>query len=187
MALPPYKVNFSVMKDGKGAYRAAGLFAELFSREEHNAPALFTTSPNDDEVNGLHSFKKIYMSFEDTTEYDQAIALVGSMAHWERLTTANRVKDLIQECREEHKARTKSRALKRIMEFADNSPSDAVRYQAQKFLVKEGYALMEPEEAKTPGKRGRPSKAEIDGNLKAMTAEEKQIMDDYNRVLQIVQ
>lgn len=185
MALKPYKVDLKRMRTSMNQYRTRGLIKEA-AGNELVPDYIFTFAHYDNEEEGLYSLRKLYLQFDDTTEYEQAMHILGSMVHWEKFVNSDFIKDHIEEYRKELRARTKSKALKQLLESAENSPSDAVRHQAQKFLVKEGFRLMDGEDAAKP-KRGRPSKEEIDGNLKAMSAEEKRIQEDYNRTLQIVQ
>lgn len=185
MALKPYKVDLKRMRTPMNQYRTRGLVKGA-GGNEMTPDYIFTFDDYDNEAEGLYSLKRLYLKFDDTTEYEQAMHILGSTTHWEKFVNSDFIKQHIEEYRAELKARTRSKALKQLLESAENSPSDAVRHQAQKFLVKEGFRLMDGEEAVRP-KRGRPSKDEIEGNLKAMSAEEKRVMDDYNRTLQIVQ
>jgi len=143
---------------------------------------IFTIEDEDNLELGLYSFKKLYLSHLDPTEYEQAKYILNSIPHWERICRTGRLKPLIEDCRLELSKLIRSKAFKYIEKEALVSDSSAVRLSAQKFLVGPGAALMYPKDPEVTKKRGRPSKDEVDGNLKQMSEDEKRMMDDLERV-----
>ena len=76
------EIDLSVLTDKQGRLRTASLFSETVAfGVEEKYPPLYTLRNRD--YNGLPSAYLIYMASVD--EFDAAIKLVGSMAHWRRL------------------------------------------------------------------------------------------------------
>lgn len=163
---------FESFKDGQGRYRTQSLFIET---PHDSYPAYFTTKRYDVEKNGkkYHSLYLKYMEIGDPTEYQVAKRLFGSWQHWEALCKAKWFTNLVAEWREELKVRM---ASERYFEMIDNKDNGgAVGVQATKWLH-EHYA------DKKAAKRGRPSKAEKEARLKAMTSESEQNEEDAKRL-----
>ena len=195
--LPPYTLVPSRLR---GAYTNSYLTNCLFY--ERNNPSkgedprkynVFTLDEYDRKDKELYSLHRLYVSLGDPTEYDVAMKVFGSVYHWEVLCKCNWFKPYLKAMRAELRSKIKSEAYKQLVEVSINSESDTVRATALRFLAKEKVSTLEDErnEADNPfvsssGKRGRPSKEEIEGNLKQSADEEKKLLQDYERTISLV-
>ena len=164
-------------KDDIGRYRTQSLFWELrHGVDTVKYPPVFTTKDDDIERDGVEykSMKKIYMSYDHIPgfEYEFAIDVLGSWDHWNKLAndTIPELKKMIQGWRDELDVRLKALGLKALIHASRDN--DAKGVQASKYLVEKGYIQ----------KRGRPSKEEVDRELKANTKLKKEFENDLERI-----
>jgi hypothetical protein len=164
-------------KDDLGRYRTQSLFWELRHGVDTNKyPPVFTTKDEDIKRDGItyKSMKKIYMSYDHIPgyEYEFAIDTLGSWDHWNKLAndTIPELKNMIQSWRDELDIRLKALGLKALIHASRDN--DAKGVQASKYLVEKGYIQ----------KRGRPSKEEIERELKADTKLKKEFQSDLERI-----
>lgn len=159
------------MKDIRGAWRLGSLFYE--HAIEGYSP-LWTICDVDRTVGDVTypSLKQIYMSYEHTpgSEYEFAIAEIGSWVHWERLIKSPLLRSTIQQWRDELEVKIRANAIKSIIKtsLGDSSASAT----AAKWLAEKGYSP----------KRGRPTKEEKAGHLKQEERIDKEIQDDMERI-----
>ena len=164
-------------KDDIGRYRTQSLFWELrHGVDTVKYPPVFTTKDDDIERDGVEykSMKKIYMSYDHIPgfEYEFAIDVLGSWDHWNKLAndTIPELKKMIQGWRDELDVRLKALGLKALIHASRDN--DAKGVQASKYLVEKGYIQ----------KRGRPSKEEMERELKVSTKAKKELNDDLERI-----
>lgn len=164
-------------KDDVGRYRTQSLFWELrHGVDTVKYPPVFTTKDDDIERDGVEykSMKKIYMSYDHIPgyEYEFAIDVLGSWDHWNKLAndTIPELKKMIQGWRDELDVRLKALGLKALIHASRDN--DAKGVQASKYLVEKGYIQ----------KRGRPSKEEMERELKVSTKAKKELNDDLERI-----
>jgi len=159
----------SHLKDSMGRYRI-NIFREIGDRA---GPALYTMHevPKD----GLPSAYQIYMY--SNSEYEAAMKLVGSWAHWLKLLDSNKFMNGngelwtgLKTWREEKE--TKDKAL--AYTLLKSSAADG-NVQAQKILFENGGS----------GKRGRPSKAQIEQAAKEAAKHADDIKSDLGRLKMI--
>ena len=164
-------------KDDLGRYRTQSLFWELRHGVDTNKyPPVFTTKDEDIKRDGItyKSMKKIYMSYDHIPgyEYEFAMDVLGSWDHWNKLAndTIPELKNMIQGWRDELDVRLKALGLKALIHASRDN--DAKGVQASKYLVEKGYIQ----------KRGRPSKEEMERELKVSTKAKKELNDDLERI-----
>lgn len=166
----------SQMKDDLQRYRTQSLFWELRYGTEDKYPPIFTLKSENIERDGVtyYSLKKIYMSYDHVPhmEYDFALDAFGSWDHWNKLAndTIPMIKDEIKSWREELDIKLKAQGLKALINAARDN--DAKGVQAAKYLAEKGYAT----------KRGRPSKEEVERELKQEAGIKKQLESDLQRI-----
>lgn len=166
----------SQMKDDLQRYRTQSLFWELRYGTEDKYPPIFTLKSENIERDGVtyYSLKKIYMSYDHVPnmEYDFALDAFGSWDHWNKLAndTIPMIKDEIKSWREELDIKLKAQGLKALINAARDN--DAKGVQAAKYLAEKGYAP----------KRGRPSKEEVERELKQEAGIKKQLESDLERI-----
>jgi len=161
-------------KDTMGRYRTQSLFWEM--RDESMAP-IWCMKDYDlvKEKTTYPSLKKIYMAYDHVPgfEYDFAMDHFGSWDHWLKLCSCrtDRIKDMIQEWRNELDIKLKAVGLKAII--ASSVDNDAKGLQASKYLVEQGYAVK---------KAGRPSIEDIERELKTDAKAAKERQEDLERI-----
>lgn len=194
-AATPYVKNLRALRNpSSGAYNCEALFVERChkgSKWEDKEFCIFNLGDEDTTLPDgrvIYSFKKLYMSIGDPTEYRIGTEILSNPSHWEKLKTSSFFQQCLQECRDELTARIRSEAFKLIEHEAKSKfNSDAVRLSAQKFLASAGFDNMMKESApaQSSGRKvGRPSKAEVEGALKRETEEEKALNEALKRVTQ---
>lgn len=132
----------------------------------------------DVDHNGYPSLYRLYMEMEDTTEWEFAQTYLEDYQHWMRLCEAQWFKPHVTRWRHELQAKLRARALRAIKSVANADDKDS--YAANKYLLDKGYATPEPPKSK----RGRPSKDQVDQEIKKIVSEEKQVKYDYERLMQ---
>ena len=159
------------MKDEKGKWRTYSLFWEY---RIDNHPYHWTLLDSDREFEGkvIPSLKKIYLDYNHVPgfEYDFAMEVLGSWAHWEKLCVSG-VKQHVASWKEELEVKIKANSIKSIIQ-ASIEGEGASKLQAAKYLDGKGYAPT----------RGRPSKEEKAGRLIQDNAVNNEIADDLERV-----
>jgi hypothetical protein len=165
----------SILKDSIGRYRT-NIFYEFNKSAQEDYPPLYTM--REDEWKGLPSAYRIYM--ESDSEYEAAMKLVGSWAHWQRLLKCkpfiNGGEDLgiwmgLDQWREEKAIQDKAVAYNQLKMSAMGG-----NVQAQKLLL----------EGDKTGKRGRPSKAEVAKQAAKIAEKDDQIKDDFKRIKAVI-
>lgn len=169
--LTPYGVPFSVLRPSRvGRLATASLFYELNDYDSKGV-SVYSIGPEDivlGDGSTRISARKIYMEQADPTEYRAAIALLGDWRHWQVLVNSAKFKPVIEEWREELRTAIQSEAMAVIMDDAKQNPISA------RWLVEQS--------APKNIKRGRPSKAEIESNLRQMQEEKSTTAEDLARL-----
>lgn len=153
-----------------------GLFYELTLPEDRKVMGTSWTLKEDDlHADGMvyKSMKKLYIAMEDVTEYDFAMASLGSYKHWERVTESPIIRPHIEQWRKELNLKLKARAMKSIIKSA--TEDEKLSFQAMKYLADNEYL-----DKKT--KRGRPSKDEVKAELRREVESSKNFRDDAERI-----
>lgn len=160
---------FKSFKDSQGRFRTLSLFRE----EKHDSyPAFFTLKPYD--IDGYPSLYKKYMAIADPTEYQVAIQLFGSWAHWQQLCSTKWFCEYLDVWRAELKIMLDS---ERYHEMVKNVADPKTTVAATKWLA-DRYGTGEDQASK----RGRPSKEEVANNVRRLTREKQDTNEDAARI-----
>lgn len=155
----------SKYKDEKGRYIVQGLFLE----DRYNTDlAVFTFDGEDKLYKGktYPSLKRLYLEHGDPKEYSFARKYLYDWNHWQRLCKNAIVGKHIKDWRAELELSLVSEGVSALIDLALNEKS----YQAAKYLADRGW---------DKEKVGRPSKEDIDGELKRQADAEKEFNDDF--------
>lgn len=118
---------------------------------------------------GLINARKTFVELGDPSGYKWAIKYLGDYDHWRFLMECSWFREAYEVWMNELNMKLQSEAIDRIKEIASN-PTDKQSLVANKWLASK------PWQEKTTN-RGRPSKAELQGEMKrhveALTAEEE--------------
>tara|TARA_B110000483_G_C18067883_1_gene492882 strand:+ start:466 stop:960 length:495 start_codon:yes stop_codon:yes gene_type:complete len=120
------------------------------------------------------SLHKIYISMEDPTEYDFAMAVFEDFSVWENLCNLSWFKQHHLQMKKELVLKLKARTVKGMINDLNEGKAS---YNAQKYLADAGYL-----EENEKGKRGRPSNEELDGALKQAALDKADTKDDAARI-----
>lgn len=157
-------------------FQTKGLFYETTLPEERPIFGTnWTLKEKDHEADGkvYISMKRVYLEMEDVTEYDFAMSALGSYKHWERLVESPIIRRHIDQWRKELNLKLKARAMKSIIKAA--TEDEKLSFQAMKYLADNEYIDKK-------NKRGRPSKEEINAELKKEVENSKTFKDDAERI-----
>lgn len=168
----PTNVSGSRFKNDRGLYMTRSLFFEVAPDSD---AAIYTLKDHDHTVRGklFPSLYKLYMEEEDPTEYLFATKHLDSFKHWEMLCEATFFKNHVERWRKELNLKMTADNIQRIKVLAASEDRGAL--EAQKYIAEKKWLVKEPT-------RGRPSKAEINKNLKEHMDHSSQVEEDYNRL-----
>lgn len=119
------------------------------------------------------SMKRIFIEMEDVTEYEFALATLGSYTHWETLCKSSWFKEHVEQWRKELNLKLKARGMKSIISAA--TTDENLSFQAMKYLADNQYLDKK-------STRGRPSKADVDAELKKEADARKDFKADAERL-----
>ncbi len=150
-------------------------FYETTLPDTRNDLTLYSLKKRDHKV-GVTTYKslhKIYLSMEDPTEYEFAMAVFGDYSVWENLCNLSWFKHHHAQMQKELVLKLKARTVKNMINDLNEGKAS---YNAQKYLADAGY--LEGNDKK----RGRPSKDELNGALKQAAMDKADTEDDANRI-----
>ena len=156
----------SKFKDIQGKWLTQALFLEF----KYNEDAIYTLDDTHKEYKGKTylSMKQLYIEMGDVTEYEFANEYFGGWTHWKKLRGNKAIAAHIDQAKEELELKLIACGVKRII---DHSKGDK-GYQAAKWLADRGWDTR---------KAGRPSKDEVEGEMKRMAKEEDEYSADILR------
>lgn len=173
MTFVPNKLLF---KNASGVHMLKPIFYELDDSEK--VWAQYSLKDYDHIVDGkiYPSIRKLYVDFEDPTEYDFACTYFDNWNHWTKMTQASFFQSYLKEMREELDVKLRARSLSKIKQTAESDGKDSL--QANKFLIQGGW--------KTPVEKsqvGRPTKQKIKEEAEKLFNQRTEFDDDFERVL----
>jgi len=163
--------------DNRGGMRTTSLFWEVRRdrSEDPNLDPIFTLKSRDHIVNGVkyYSLKQIYLSYDHVPgyEYQFAIDVFNSWDHWVKLTKSS-IRGEFEEWRKELDVRIKALMMKNLLQASRTD--DAKGVTASRYIADKGYEKQ--------GARGRPSKTEVEGELKRQVADRETLYKDMERL-----
>lgn len=127
---------------------------------------------------GLINFRKEYLKDEDETGYKTSVRLLEGFHHFEYLMkTCRWFREAKEEWDRELKAKLRARALDVVKVLAeDETAKHSERLAAAKTLLSETKAPA------PKGNRGRPTKEEVEGELKREAELSKEMKEDLERI-----
>lgn len=161
-------------RDTRGHYRTKSLFIEMES--EYGEPMFTLSKPREGLIDG----KGTFIELGDPSGYLWAVKYLESYQHFERLMQAGWFQKHFDTWVRELHAKTRAEALDNIRNIALMSESDVQRLSASKYLAERPYEISDLKKEGT--KRGRPSKAELKGELKKYAKVSEQTREEFERV-----
>jgi hypothetical protein len=158
----------SKFKDKQGKWLTQALFLEMGYKPQ----AMFTLDDEDKEYNGktYPSLKRLYLELDDPTEYSVATAHLGGWAHWKRLRGNKLLAKHLDEWQDELNVKLTAKGVALAIQIA----TDGGTFQAAKWLADTGWE-----------KRiaGRPSKEDVESELKKQTRDSDDFGADILRMV----
>ena len=160
-------------KDSMGKFRTHSLFWEYKSKKTAHLPPVFTLKDNDHTFNEntYISMRRLYLEVGDPSEYNFAMEVLGSWAHWKRLVNNKILRPYIDAWREELELKLRSEAVLAVRTIS-NDKSSKGRLSAAKWIADRGWE-------KT---RGRPTKDEVTRERKIVAGIHDELDEDYDRL-----
>jgi|TARA_R110000803_G_scaffold118188_1_gene186597 hypothetical protein len=162
-----YPAHKPFLKDSMGRYRTNSLFHEWGYVSEHEA--LWTLK---EEHPTLPSLRQLYMDIADPTEYEFAMQAFGSWKHWLRIKANKAIAKWIEDWPIELEVKLRSKGIQQVIAEATEGKS---KFNAAKAIA-EGFWT------KQTSKRGRPSKDEVQRELKIASKLEEEFQEDAERI-----
>lgn len=157
---------------GNNTFRTASLFLERWQllppTAKHRQPLFSLHS----DVEGLINAQATFVEEGDPTGYKWSQKYIGGYPHWSRLIQTDWFKAAVDLWVSELYAKMRSEALQKVEETASGTSRSA--FQAAKYLVDRSWE-------KPTSQRGRPSKQEINNELRRSTALIEQDEEDFKR------
>jgi len=150
---PPYKSSM-------GTWYTVALFHE---RKSQTAPSSKEAMPNPvfslyDDIPGLINCQQTFIDLRDPTGFKWAKKYLKDWRHWLVLTSLPWFQKALETWQTALTMELKSEAIQKIMEVSSGDSAQAL--PAAKYIAEEGW---KPKESNS---RGRPSQAEVKGELK---------------------
>ena len=159
------------------SYYTKALFYEPSYEQPGDSPMQLVFTLNA-EVEGLINFGREYVADMDTTGYTTANRLLDGYPHLVALMKAGWFRDAREKWDEEIEAKLRSEAMEAVRRIARSGDKNAL--QAAKFLAAQGHTV------KSASTRGRPTKTQIDAEIKEQAKQAKTIEDDMARIGNII-
>lgn len=155
----------SKFKDSMGRYITQGLFLE--NRYDQDM-AVFTIDGEDKLYEGktYPSLKKLYLEYQDPKEWAFANEYLFDWDHWQRMVHNKWIGQHVHEWRKELELKLVAEGVSVLINLAVEQDS----YQAAKWLAERGW---------DKSTKGRPSKEEVDGELKKRANEAEEWGKDF--------
>jgi len=157
-------------KSSNGKLRTNSLFIEL---NKTKSLAIFSISDEDVTKNSIDypSLRKIYLNYNDPTEYEFAIEVFGSWKQWETILGNAQLMTYIQDWRDEAEIKYRSIALKALVATATQDGAKGTT--AAKYIAEKGWIKR---------KAGAPSREERAGMKKINDAVTKETKEAAERM-----
>lgn len=169
-----YSVDKSKLKDATGGPLTQSLFLELGYDTDY---AIYTLKSDDYEYKGklYPSIKRLYLEFEDPTEYEVATRCFLDWAHWKRICANKLLVPHVEAWREELEVKLRSQAVKDMIGLC---AKEGGSYQAAKYLADRGW---DKRGAGRPSKEELAKRAAIAENIENDFSADVKRMADYRK------
>lgn len=174
------KIKASKFRNSRNARYTRQLFVEnqqVRSNDECTIEPMYSLYYDYD---GIPNFRKEYVRLGDPSGYKLAELYLEDYDHWEMLMRCSWFREAKEQWDRELDAKLTAEGMDAVKTLADGGEgvSPAVQLQAAKFMATKAYR----DKGDAKPKRGRPSKEEVEGNLKQETADAKAFADDLKRI-----
>lgn len=156
-----------VYVDDRGRYKTLSLFLE----STYDKGALFTLKDYDHEYHGrtYPSLKKLFLETSDPTEYIFATKHLAGWDHWQKICANKVLAQHVNKWRYELELKLRSEGIQWVIKSARSKQN----WLAAKFLAEKGWETRIA---------GRPSKEEVERELKIQADIDNEYSDDLERI-----
>jgi hypothetical protein len=157
LSLADYGISKADLKDSIGRFRTVSLFKEMGHQTQSDDYPCFFSLKLEEDSDKYISVYRVYMTYQDPTEYKIAVNLFGGIRHWKLLCDQSWFKVYLHRWRKELKARLRAYATEKILNIADSSSNGAL--QALRVVLQEDTIFKSFLDDDIPTvKAGRPKK-----------------------------
>lgn len=169
-----FSIDKSKLRDVNGNPLTQSLFLELAYNTDY---AAYTLKNEDYDYKGIvyPSIKRLYLDFEDPTEYEVATRCFIDWDHWKRVCANKTILPYIESWREELEMKLRSRAVRDLINL---TASESGSFQAAKFLADRGW---DKRAAGRPSKEELAKRAAIAENIDNDFSADVKRMADYRK------
>lgn len=171
-----FRPKIESLKNAQGSVYLRRLFLETSYTLNDKSDIPYTLR-DEDHPEGYKSLYKLYIEAEDPTEIVFAEAYLDGHSHWTRLCECTWFKEFVERWRLELDLKLKSKAIEIVKAVALDS-AHKNQFEAVKILLNAPWR----DKPKAKDGRGRPSKAEVKGELKSRVDEEVALQEELKRV-----
>lgn len=161
------EITREVLVDDRGRYKTLSLFLEI----AYDKNAIYTLKDYDHEYEGKTyiSLKRLFLEASDPTEYAFATENLAGWDHWQKMCN-NKVLALhIDKWRYELELKLRAEGIQWVIKSARKKQN----WLAAKFLAEKGWDTRVA---------GRPSKEEVERELKIQTDIQNEYSEDIDRI-----
>lgn len=160
-------------KDDLGRWFTGGLFWERWVLQPDATKVIAPVFTISVDKPGLINARKTFVELDDPTGYQWCMKYLGDWAHWKRLEKERWFQEALAEWRDELRIKHQSEAIQMIKAAQESGDKNAL--VAAKYLAEYGWE-------KRGSGRGRPSKAEVQGELKRQAESVSAEDEDIKRI-----
>lgn len=161
------EITRDMLVDDRGRYRTLSLFLEI----DYDTDALFTLKGYDHTYEGkvYPSLKRLYLETSDPTEYEFATKYLADWDQWQKICENKILRQHVDKWRMELELKLRAEGVQRIIRSARSKGN----WLAAKFLAEKGWDVR---------LAGRPSKEEIEREIKMAANLQAEYDDDISRI-----
>lgn len=156
-----------MLVDERGRYKTLSLFLEI----AYDKDAIFTLKGYDHVYEGktYYSLKKLFLEASDPTEYEFATKYLADWDHWQKMCNNKLIAQHIEKWRYELELKLRAEGVQWVIKSARKKQN----WLAAKFLAEKGWETR---------LAGRPSKDEVERELKIQADIQNEYSDDLDRI-----
>lgn len=161
------EITRDMLVDDRGRYKTLSLFLEV----AYDKDAIFTLKDIDHEYEGkvYISLKRLFLEASDPTEYAFATEHLAGWDHWQKICNNKLLAQHVEKWRYELELKLRAEGIQWVLKSARKKQN----WLAAKFLAEKGWEVRIA---------GRPSKEEVERELKIQSDIQDEYSDDLDRI-----
>lgn len=161
------EITRDFLVDDRGRYKTLSLFLEI----AYDKGAIYTLKDYDHEYEGKTyiSLKRLFLEASDPTEYAFATQHLAGWDHWQKICNNKVLAQHVEKWRFELELKLRAEGVQRIIKSARSKGN----WLAAKFLAEKGWEVRIA---------GRPSKEDVERELKIQSDIQNEYAEDVDRI-----